>query len=593
MTDNAFHRLAPFIRQYVYRQGWTELHPLQVQAISFILDSDDHLLLASGTATGKTEAAFLPILTALEQDPAHSLGVLYIGPTKALINDQFERLQGLLAEAAMPVWSWHGDVGQTQKRQMLRQPRGILQITPESLESLLINHGAALPALVADLRFVIIDEVHVFMGSERGQQILCQLARLQAHMQAEPRRVGLSATLGDYAQAAQWLRGGSQRSVLVPQVEKRRQRLRLAVEHFQREAVADPVHEPYYRYLFQHTLGRKSLIFANSREQAETITAALRRLAKVYAMPDIYHVHHGSIATAGREATEIAMRDPYRPAVTAATVTLELGIDLGQLENVVQLEAPLSVKSWLQRLGRSGRRGQPQEMRMVSSETDVAEQLVPLPWQLLQNIAICELYLKERWIEPIAPPRYPFSLLYQQTMSILLAAGEMSPATLAQRVLALPPFAMVTPDHYRQLLRHLLQIDHLQRLENGNLIIGFAAETVVHDWRFFAVFTGSEEYIVREAQREIGRVSSRPSPGDRIVLAGATWEVLAVEQRQVLVRAAAGPASGLWQGTVGNIHPRVIQRLQQVLLQEEDYRYLQTGAQQRLQSARRWVRSAG
>lgn len=592
MSEQQFSRLAPFIREYIFQHGWTELREIQVQAIKAILDTDSHLLLTSGTASGKTEAAFLPILTLLAANPSNSLGVLYIGPTKALINDQFYRLQGLLEEAHIPVWSWHGDVGASHKQRLLRNPSGVLQITPESLEGLLINRTDYLQALFHDLRFVVIDEVHVFMGSDRGQQIMCQLGRLTRHTQTEPRRVGLSATLGDTALAQSWLGNGSPRNVLAPRVPVKGQRLRLSLEHFVRpeteaEAAQD---DPYFNYIFEQTRGNKCLIFANRRSEAEAAVAAMRQIAASSGCPDIYHVHHGSIAPALRQAAEEAMRDPYNPAVTAATVTLELGIDLGQLESIIQLDAPHSVMSWLQRLGRSGRRGGPQEMRLVTSENGEG----PLPWQLLQSIAIIELYLQERWIEPVEPLRYPFSLLYQQTLSTLLAASELQPNQLAQQVLSLPPFKYITSDDYRLLLNHLLAIDHLERLETGALIVGLAGEKVARNWRFFAVFQDTDEYTVHDGSREIGSINQEPVIGELIALAGASWEVREVDsqRRQVSVQAAPGRAAIAWSGTSACVHERVLEQMRKVLLTDEtEYRYLQPGALARLQAARAWAKT--
>ncbi len=408
MSDS-FYRLAPFIQEYIYTHGWSELRPVQVEACRVIFDTDTHLLLAAGTASGKTEAAFLPVLTLLHDQPATTIGVLYIGPIKALINDQFERLNDLLKEADIPVWHWHGDVSQSRKKQLLKDPNGILQITPESLESLLINKNTELVRLFGDLRFVIIDEIHAFMGSERGCQILCQLARLSRFVQNPPRRIGLSATLGNYSLAAEWLRAGTERSVITSDIKAGQRKLHLAVEHFY--VPYQPVTEatpplvprlslgtrgdnttnisPYYRYIFNHTKSRNCLIFANNRSQTESVIATLRQIAEAEALPDIYHVHHGSISARLREAAENAMREPTAPAVTAATLTLELGIDIGQLERVIQLEAPLSVSSFLQRLGRSGRRGSAADMRFVCAQDELSgEESLPeqIPWQLLQAI---------------------------------------------------------------------------------------------------------------------------------------------------------------------------------------------------------------
>jgi ATP-dependent Lhr-like helicase len=637
MDENPFYQLAPFIREYIYRHGWTELRAVQVEACRVIFNTKAHLLLATGTASGKTEAAFLPILSLLHREPSYSVGVLYIGPTKALINDQFIRLLDLLVEAQIPVTHWHGDVPRSEKARLLAQPRGVLQITPESMEGLLMNRKPELTKLFGDLRFVVIDEVHVFMNSDRGRQILCQLKRLRPYLAREPRRIGLSATLGDYTSAEEWLRASTDESVLTPHPEAGEQRFRLAVEHFflpqvdrqevnslpggeggvggmaktstpaeaTRERTPVPLRQirgpalnPYYQYIFENTRGRKALIFSNSKEEAESMLASLRMVARSQGAPDVYFMHHGSISAPLREAAEEAMRDPFLPAVVATTMTLELGIDIGPLERVLQLEAPYSVSSFLQRLGRSGRRGNPPEMILVSVEEEpLGKELLPrqFPWSLLQAIAIIQLYFEERWVEPRRLVRYPFSLLYHQTMSILASQGELTPAALAERVLSLPPFCQVSPDDLRELLRHLLKIDHLQRTDEGGLIIGLAGEEVVRSFRFYAVFQDDDEYAVKAETEEIGSIAYPPPPGERFGLAGRSWEVLEVDLKRkfVFVKGVEGKALTVWPGPYGVIHTRIKQRMRQVLMEETDYGYLQPHARKRLEEARRLAQHAG
>ncbi|BFH11851.1 hypothetical protein J6TS7_60570 [Paenibacillus dendritiformis] len=226
-----FHRLAPFMQEYIYKKRWETLKEAQVGACRVLFDSPNHLLIASGTASGKTEAAFFPALTELHERPSASVGILYIGPLKALINDQFERLNDMLREAGIPVRHWHGDVSQAEKAKLLKRPSGVLQITPESLEGLLMNKPNAIPALFRDLRYVVIDEVHAFMGADRGIQVLSQLARVERMAGCRPRRIGLSATLGDYDAACEWLGAGSPHAVEVVAPRAGR-KLRLNVEHF-------------------------------------------------------------------------------------------------------------------------------------------------------------------------------------------------------------------------------------------------------------------------------------------------------------------------------------------------------------------------
>lgn len=283
-------------------------------------------------------------------------------------------------------------------------------------------------------------------------------------------------------------------------------------------------------------------------------------------------------------------------AVTAATVTLELGIDIGQLERVIQLDAPLSVASFLQRLGRTGRRGTPADMRFVCTENEpFAEESLPeqIPWQLLQCIAIIQLYAEERWIEPIQPIQYPFSLLYHQTMSILASMGELSPPALAQQVLTLPPFAAIAQEDFRQLLRYLIDIDHIQLTEKGGLIVGLTGEKIVRNFHFYAVFPYNLEYVVRDESQEIGSIVMLPIPGNRFTLAGRTWEVLEVDikRKRIFAKQAEGIASSSWRGGGGIIHTKILQRMKRILVESTEYPYLQPQAKERLKSARNLARS--
>jgi ATP-dependent Lhr-like helicase len=600
-------RLAPFIQEYIYNHGWHDLRPIQVEACRVVFETDTHLLIAAGTASGKTEAAFLPVLTMLHESPSQGIGAMYIGPIKALINDQFERLNDLLQYAEIPVHMWHGDVTQTKKQRVLRQPHGILQITPESLESLLVNQHKELPRLFGQLQFVVIDEVHAFIGSDRGNQILCQLHRLAQLTQHEPRRIGLSATLGDYQMAEGWLKAGTRRSVTTPMLAGAQRRIHLSLEHFYDPGLVvraqgdsrDEAFNPYHLHLFQQTREQKCLIFANGRTATEETVTALRDIAQAKGYPDIYHVHHGSIATELREVAEAAMRTPDQPAVTAATVTFEMGIDLGQLDRVIQLEAPASVASFLQRLGRSGRRSQASEMWFVCAEDKPGgHETLPeqIPWQLLQAIAIIQLYLEEKWIEPPPQMQYPYSLLYHQTMSTLASQGDVTAAELAQQVLTLPPFAAISQEDYRQLLRYWIALDHIESTAENTLILGLTGEKIVRNFKFYAIFPDSEEFQVKCDDRVIGSIMVPPLEGDRISLAGRVWQATEIDTRKRLVRVQPSrqPAnSNAWRGTIGPIHNRVLQRMRQVLQEDTHYPYLQPQAQQRLQEARQLARQQG
>lgn len=608
MNKNTFSQLAPFIQEYIYQQNWTQLRPAQIAACQVILETDAHLLIAAATAAGKTEAAFLPVLTLLHQQPVNGIGVLYIGPIKALINDQFARLTNLLKLSQIPVYHWHGDVSQNRKNQVLKNPQGILQITPESLESLLINKHQEIPRIFGNLQFIIIDEIHAFMGSQRGDQIICQLQRLEYLTEVSPRRIGLSATLGDYSLAEKWLGAGTNKPVLTPQIDTEKRQIKLALEHFFDDK--DDYNSPYYQSIFNLTKSCKSLIFANNRNQTESIITALRDIAKKQSFPDIYHVHHGSISARLRQIAETAMREPDKPAVTAATLTLELGIDIGELERVIQLESPLSVSSFLQRLGRSGRRGETADMRFICAENsllnnvNINNTILPdqIPWQFLQCIAIIQLYLEEKWIEPINPIQYPFSLLYHQTMSILAAMGEISPAKLAKQVLRFAPFKNISQDDYLLLLRHLININHIQKNETGKLILGLAGEKVVRKFQFYAVFADSQEFLVKHGKTEIGSVVIPPTVGSQLMLAGKNWQVADVDFNKKVISVKIlqdqkadiyDNKSSYWRGSTGNIHGKILKKMRDILLEDTIYAYLQKNAISRLSIVRQLVKKSG
>ncbi len=623
MTPDPFYQLAPFIQEYIYRHKWQELRAVQVQAIDAILNGQEHILICSATASGKTEAALLPIITQLQADPPRSIGLLYIGPLKALINDQFARLNLLLEETDIPVQSWHGDVSQTKKRRFLKRARGILQITPESLEAMLMRRHHELGRLFSDLCFVVIDEVHAFIDSDRGRQVMCQLERL-ARAQATPaRRIGLSATVGEPQVALDWLRGNSPRAGHIIEIAAQA-RVELGLEYYlllEPEARGAPAKKPigasklkkqsapeinallvseghYYQNMHWMTQRvPKTLIFGNSRENTESIILNMRKISDAERKPSFYHVHHGSIAAPLREAAEAAMKTDDSPACVAATVTLELGIDLGQLDQVLQVNATHSVSSFVQRLGRSGRRGGPARMFFYCTERQAEAEHFgqEIPWNLLQTIAIIQLYLEEKWLEPPQLPRLPLSLLYHQTMSIIYAHTEIAPPALAERVLTLSPFAHVTVEHFRQLLRHLLEIEHLERSERGGLIIGLAAEKMVNHYRFYATFMDEVLYRVRDKAREIGTIQALPEIDSTFILAGRIWRVLAVdeERRIIEVERASGPARTPWHGGAPLIHRRILQKMRELLLSNSSIGYITPRARERLELARATAGRAG
>ena len=654
---SVFDRYAPFIQDFIYDHEWESLRGIQVAAGEAIFNTEDHVLLTAQTASGKTEAAFFPILTEFWEDPPASVGAIYIGPTKALINDQFFRLTDLCEEADIPVWHWHGDVSASHKAKLMKKPSGILQLTPESLEAILMRRHSAVAKLFCDLRYVVIDEVHSLLRGDRGGQCLCLIERLSRMAGVDPRRIGLSATIGDPEAVGAFLAAGTGRRTIVPRVEEPPRTWRLSMEHFyttgpqapeslvrsregtevqvtavQKEGlgalpqragnhdsritdhvsteispwapdeppsdVAPANADPGCAYIFNHTRGKKCLIFTNSREEAEDVCTVLRAYCEHNGEPDRFLIHHGNLSASIRESAEELMRDEASNLSIVATATLELGIDVGRLERAFQIDAPFTVSGFLQRMGRTGRRDTPPEMWFVMREDQPeARALTPetIPWKLLQGIALVQLYREERWVEPPRLDRLPYSLLCHQTLAILASEGELTPAQLATRVLTLTVFRRVSTDDFRELLRFLLSHDYVETTETGGLIVGLAGERVTNNYKFYAVFQENVEYTVRCDSQEIGTLVAPPPPGEKVAIAGRVWIVEEVDHKRHLlyVTQVKGRVPAYFGECPGDINTRVLERMRRALDEHVPYPYLQENARARLAQARHVAANGG
>lgn len=545
--------------------------------------------------------------------------MLYIAPLKALINDQFGRLNELCEEAGISVTRWHGDVPQAQKRKLLKKPEGILQITPESLESLMVNKHMEIPSLFGDLRFIVIDEIHSLLRADRGLQTFCLIERLCRLASCRPRRIGLSATIGNTEEVGKFLAAGSGRGTAIPKFDGGKEIWRLSMEHFFNTApqadegrplvseapvmepatdTAPKAADPGIGYIFEHTRGKKCLVFVNSREECESVCQYLRQYCEARHEPDRFLIHHGNLSSSYRESAEEEMKDDDSQMSVCATATLELGIDIGRLERAFQIDAPFTVSGFLQRMGRTGRRGDPSEMWFVMREDhQEARAMLPdmIPWYLVQGIALVQLYIEERFVEPPRTERLPFSLFYHQTMSTLASHGEMTPAELASRVLSLSVFHRISQDDFRALLRHLIKIDHVNGTENGGLILGISGERIVNDYKFYAVFQENIEYTVRTGSEQLGTIVKPPPVGDKIAIAGRVWIVDEVDhkRREVYCTLVKGNIPAYFGDVAGDIHTRILERMYGVLSEEKHYPYLMRHAVCRLEDARNTFAKAG
>jgi ATP-dependent Lhr-like helicase len=584
---------------------WTELRPIQVEAIHQIFDDSDDFILAARTASGKTEAAFLPILSRIVENPATSIRAIYAGPLKALINDQFLRLERLCEIAEIPVHKWHGDVGAGPKKRLLESPSGVLLITPESIESLFVNHARELSTIFSHLEFVVIDELHAFLDSERGAHTKSLVNRLARKSRQPVRKIGLSATLGDPHAAQVWLRPRDPDHVrVIEDHEGKSIRLRLSgylippvEEHDQSRSDAE---ESMALDIFDAFAGRTALIFGNSKRQIERSADVAKRECARRGMPDRFRVHHGSLSKAEREETEDALRSEHATA-TFCSNTLEMGIDVGNIQAVGQMGPPWSVASLAQRLGRSGRReGESSEMRVYISEieptaeTSLVDRLFP---DLLQATAMTELML-QKWSEPPAEDRFHLSTLVQQVLSVIAEHGGAKADHLFETLCAQGGFANVDAGTFADVLRSMGSHDLIEQAPDDLLILGLKGEKIVRHHDFYVAFVATVEYLVTHNGRAIGSVA-RPvetPDGSFLILAGRRWKVLNIDdtRREILVEPSEGGTAPAFLGSlIVEIHPRVREMMRELLERDDTPTYLNPGAAAMLQSARKTANDAG
>ncbi len=605
-SHTVFSRLHPGVQKQLWQMKWQELRALQVEAINAVFDSEQPILVSAATAAGKTEAAFLPILSQIATTPQPSVQALYIGPLRALINDQFMRVGDLCSHLEIPVHHWHGDVSATAKRNLIKRPSGVLLITPESLESLFVNRSPALRALFAHLETIVIDELHVFLGTERGRQLESVLLRLQPFCEKPPRRIGLSATLGQdeiTTGAVHRLLDPGGQGTLCHIEDQAQKPLGYRVHTYLKAAPeADEDESEEASLIIERRIaadvarlynGKTSLIFANRRGDVEQYADLCRPL-----MPgNEVSVHHGSLSREIREETEELLKEKSKPrAVTAfCSSTLELGIDLGDVEAVGQIGTPPSVASLKQRLGRSGRsEGQQRVLRVFLEEEEPAESdsvFERLYLDLIQTIAVTQLML-EGWIEPPRDDRYDFSTLTQQIISVISQTGGIRADRLFATLCNAGAFCHIEPPLFGALLRCLgsEKNDVIEQTPTGELILGLKGEKLRHSRDFYAVFSTPREYSLLHQGRLLGTLplTMGVEPEEHLLFAGRRWQVVSIDndRYQIHVAPAKGRKKPAFSGEGVRVHTSVRRKMREVLSGQAGYAYLDQTAEQLLQQAR-------
>lgn len=609
-VDSAFNLLARGVQRQLWRMGWTELRPIQVHAIREIIQSDVDVVIAAQTASGKTEAAFLPIVSKISDESPSSIRALYVGPLRALINDQFQRVEDLCGYVDVPTHRWHGDVGAAAKSSLLKNPAGVLLITPESIESLFVNRSSYLPRLFGGLRYVVIDELHSFLDSERGvhlQSLLCRLRRVVSATEGSFRMVGLSATLGDTSVAQRYLNRDKPNTVAIIRDDVGEKELRYRIHGYISRTSSDreiakekskdskeiAVMRQIAEDLVEHCRGYSNLVFANAKGDIEIYADLCNEITRRDALPESFLVHHGSLSREIREDTEAGMKDGHRQTAICSS-TLEMGIDIGSVRMVGQIGATWSVASLKQRLGRSGRKDEdPRIMRVYIPCRDPGSDgnlLDRMHLELIQAIATTELLLSE-WVEPPTPATCDLSTLTQQIISVIAETGGTTATELYARLIHHGAFHDIELSLFKTLLKCLGQTDIIEQIETGELILGLEGERIRKGRDFYAAFQTPAEFTVTTGQRLIGTlpILLSPSVDDHILLGGQRWKVVCVDydRSEILVERARGKKRPLFIGGAGVVHDRIREKMRDVLQSDNKYVYLDNTASDLLGSARR------
>ena len=524
----------------------------------------------------------MPAITAIA-DESSGFGILYISPLKALINDQFRRLEDLCDMLDIKVTPWHGDISQSKKKNAKRDPGGILLITPESLESLLIRESRWVRTAFESLKYVIIDEYHAFLGTERGchlHSLIYRLENLLNRNNTPIPRIALSATLGNMDDVLANLRPnspfphklitGSDQSSLRMQI-----RGYLNRNPIERES---PTDREIATDIYELLRGDTNLIFANSRQRTEHFSVMLSDLCEENQVPNEFFTHHGSLSKELRTSLESRLQRQKLPTTAVCTMTLELGIDIGKVKSVAQVTAPHSVSSLRQRLGRSGRRGDPAILRMFITENKLSANsniIDKLRMQLLQSAAMIRLLIDQKWYEPADTCLFHFSTLLHQVLAVIAQWGGVRVEQLWSLLCKSEIFKNVDIDHFKTLLRAMGEKRLISQMSSGELVLGDQGENLVDHYTFYAVFKTPEEYRIVVEGKTLGTlpINSPVIPGQHIVFAGRRWKIKDIDEEKKVIHVTSSKAGmpPIFGGDGMSVHDYVRQEMLKIYL-GGDYR---------------------
>lgn len=605
-----YKKLDKTIQHWIFKQGWSELRDVQSRSIAPIMAGNTDVIISASTAAGKTEAFFLPACSAVLQSREHDhdtdrrsskkveatgVDIIYLSPLKALINDQYRRLEELSELTGIQITSWHGDSSDTGKKKLRKNPSGIILITPESLEAMLINHTSWVEKAFKNLKYIVIDEFHAFLGTERGQHLVSILTRLDyiADRVDKPiPRVGLSATLGNIESTPQLLRPGkfvagkTMPCAIIKEADKS-PNIKVLVKGFVTPSEKNggasngsvltemEVSQDIYKFC----RGGNNLVFANSRSRTEMLSARLRDLCEYNIVPNEFFPHHGSLSKEHREGLETRLQKGLVPTTAICTMTLELGIDIGKVNSVVQVTAPHSVASLRQRLGRSGRRDGCSVLRMLITEKEIdidTDFVSGLRLELVQALAMIRLLLIDRWFEPADGSLLHFSTLLHQMLASIAQYGGIHARQLYELLCVKGPFQNVEAKEFIFLLKEMSRVGLVTQLGDDQLALGLAGEGIVSHYTFYAVFKTPEEYRVVYNNKTVGTipVSSMLMKGQYVIFGGKRWLVRSIDPASKVVTVGMVRGGGnppVFEGYGLPMHERIAQEMFNIY-KEGDYR---------------------
>ena len=593
----SFQLLDSRVQRWIWKQGWASLLEIQENTIPLVLDGRCDVIVSAPTGGGKTEAVFLPIISKMLNKPI-GMGyyVLYISPLKALINDQTRRLTDLCEEIGVGVTSWHGDISGAKKSQSFKEPGGILIITPESLESILMHRREGLAQAFSNLSYIVIDEIHSFVGKERGKQIQSLISRIDLIAGRTIPRIGMSATLSDFEDIKRFIRPDRRIPCEVPKAGEQTHEIQVLVkEYLSREGTN--CDEQIAEDLFLRLRKSNNLVFTQSRATAEDFTILLSKIARREGVPNEFLIHHSSIDKEDRRFLEQTLQEGRNPTTAICTSTLELGIDVGSVKSVAQIGTCPSVSSLRQRLGRSGRRDAPSILRVYSIDRDKPiDVMACLSFSLVQNIAMIELIRENRY-EPYNVDRYHFSTLIQQILSVLAQYGSFYPKEGWMLLCKNGAFRNVTPDMFLELLHGLGNESIISQTRTGQIVIGEIGEKIVKDIDFYAAFTASPDVLVIEKQsgKHIGTINEDLKEGSIFVLSGRYWLVLERENSgtRLFVEQTRAQGDYYFSSPILDIDRIIVEKMRKVYSSMEQYSYLDKAATERLALARHTFEELG